>query len=75
MKIEVDKLQEIFHAAMDTDAPININTTRDNCESWDSINHLNLIVELEDVLNVSFTKEEIENMCSVNELIKILGGK
>ena len=33
---------------------------------WDSLNHLNLIVELEDEFNVSFEPEDIAEMKSLD---------
>ena len=37
----------------------SIEMTKDEIESWDSMGHLNLILEVEDTFGVSFTKEEI----------------
>ena len=75
MNITLTQLKEIFQSALDEPVEINPETTRDDIEAWDSINHLNLIVELEDKLNISFTKEEIEKFNSVKELLDILAKK
>lgn len=75
MKISINELQEIFRSALDEPVVITEETKRDDLEEWDSINHLNLIVELEDKLKISFTKEEIEKLNSVHELISILARK
>jgi acyl carrier protein len=42
---------------------------------WDSVNHLNLIVELEEQLNVSFSTEEIPEIKSVKDLMLLLEKK
>ena len=44
-------------------------------EGWDSFNHINLIVALEEALNVEFTTDEIASMSNVGELIVILQQK
>ena len=75
MNITINELQEIFRSALDEPVTISRETKRDDLEAWDSINHLNLIVELEDKLKVSFTKDEIEKLDSVDELITILEKK
>ena len=52
MVITIEQLQEIFRNAFSSDVPINSETSKENLPEWDSINHLNLIVELEDQLNL-----------------------
>lgn len=42
-----------------------------NCEQWDSMNHLNLIVELEMEYGVSFEPEEIAQMRSFDDVVRI----
>jgi acyl carrier protein len=75
MDITIVQLQEIFRSALDEPVEISLDSNRDNLEARDSINHLNLIVELEDSLKVSFSKGEIENLYSVKQLIEILKRK
>jgi acyl carrier protein len=75
MNITISELQDIFQSALDEPVIITEETKRDDVESWDSINHLNLIVELEDKLKISFTKEEIEHLDSVKQLIDIIQSK
>jgi len=43
--------------------------------SWDSLGHLNLILEIEDSLEISFTKEEIEHIDSLQGLLDIINSK
>ena len=45
------------------------------CEKWDSMAHLNLIVELEAEFGVSFEPEEIGGMQSYNDIINLLKKK
>ena len=50
---------------------IESSTLQSNCENWDSLNHLNLIIRLESDFGISFEPEEIGVMTSV-ETIKLL---
>lgn len=72
MKVTLPELQEIFERAFSSKQQINENTLRTDLDSWDSINHLNLIIELEDHYKVQFTKEQIESINSVSDIIKHL---
>lgn len=75
MDITLSRLNEIFSVAFGEAVLLNNDSSKENMELWDSINHLNLIVELEAELNVSFTPAEIEKMNSVKYLIQILREK
>lgn len=75
MAITIDQLQEIFRNAFSSDVSISSETNKDNLPEWDSINHLNLIVELEDQLNLQFTPEEIESIKSVHILLDLIQKK
>lgn len=46
-------------------------STPDTVETWDSIQHLNLVLALEGAFGLQFTPEEMEQMLSV-ELIAAL---
>jgi acyl carrier protein len=51
---------------------VNDNTSQDTCASWDSLHHLNLIVELETAFDISFEPEEIAKMKSIDAIEKII---
>jgi acyl carrier protein len=75
MDIKLEKLNEIFTKAFGEDVDLLITSDKENLSEWDSINHLNLIVELESSLNITFQPYEIESMKSVKVLIDILKTK
>jgi len=67
-----DKLKKIFSEIFETKiSEINDNSSADNVEKWDSLNHTNLILSLEEQFNISFTADEIIDMLNF-ELIKII---
>jgi acyl carrier protein len=45
------------------------------CEKWDSMNHLNLVVDLESEFGISLEPEEIGEMKSYNDIVRILNTK
>ncbi|MEI6681681.1 MAG: acyl carrier protein [Bacteroidota bacterium] len=46
-----------------------------NCEKWDSLRHLNLIIELESEFDISIEPEEIAEMKSFEDVFRILQRK
>jgi len=62
-------MEEIFNENIDKDMD------QKDCEKWDSLNHLNLIIDLESEFNISFEPEEIGTMTSVEKTIKTVEGK
>jgi acyl carrier protein len=65
--IEVVSL--VFNLAADE------NTSQRTCAEWDSLRHLNLIVELELEFDVSFEPEEIAQMKNIASIERILKTK
>jgi len=54
---------------------VNENSSPENIEQWDSLQHMNLILTLEQDLHVKFTDEEIAEMVDVNLILKALRNK
>jgi len=51
---------------------INKSTSMDNVDSWDSLKHINLILELEQEFKISLDTKEIESMLSFDVILKTL---
>ncbi len=68
-------LQPILQRVFPDESNFDINITKGEVLSWDSIGHLNLIVEIEDELGVSFSKEEIEKINSFQDLLDLINMK
>jgi acyl carrier protein len=56
---------DVFQLSIDDVRP---ETSADSIEAWDSLQHLNLVLALEQEFGIQFTPEEIEQLLSV-ELI------
>ncbi len=69
-----EKVIEILREVMD-DAAINAASNQDNTENWDSMHQLLLVAELEDAFDLSLEPEEIAEMRSVADILRILNSK
>lgn len=54
---------------------IDENCSQENCEKWDSLKHLELVVEIESEFNVELEPEEIAQMKSFKAIKQILSNK
>ena len=54
---------------------VNKETSQENCDNWDSIKQLSLVVELEKEFDVMFETEEIKQMKRYQDIISILSKK
>lgn len=57
------------------DNAIDASCSQKNCAAWDSMNHLNMIVELEMEFGVSFEPEEIARMTDFSAVCETLKAK
>jgi acyl carrier protein len=68
------ELQNVFHDVFDDPSiVISRDTTADDIEGWDSINHVRLIVSVEQRLGISLPTSEIVDLRNVGELIDLIG--
>ena len=51
---------------------INIDFMKENFETWDSIGHLQLIMNLESDFKIKFRMEEINNIQGVKDCIELV---
>jgi acyl carrier protein len=70
-----EELKPIILRVFPEEDCIKVEMKRNEVSSWDSIGHLNLILEIEDSLEISFTREEIENINSFEVLFDLVNSK
>ena len=54
---------------------ITAQSSPQNIQAWDSVQHLNLILALEQEFTVQFEPEEIDQMSSVDRILTVLQSK
>lgn len=69
-----NKILEIMRLVFHTDT-IDETCSQQSCAKWDSMNHLNLVVELEMAFGVSLEPEEIALMRSYDDVLRIIKNK
>jgi acyl carrier protein len=56
-------------------ARIQTDSAPETIESWDSVQHLNLALTLEERFSVQLSPEEIERMRNIGEIVKLIESK
>lgn len=68
-----DRLTEIFRDFFDDDdIVISDETTSDDIEDWDSLEHINLIVAIEQEFGMKFSMGEVTGMKNVGAMVDII---
>ena len=68
-----ERLTEVFRDVFDDDGlEITDETTADDIEDWDSLEHISLISAVEKAFKIRFTMKEVSGMKNVGEMISIL---
>lgn len=64
-----EQLNEIFRDVFDDeDITVHDKTTADDIEDWDSLEHINLIVAVEEAFDIKFSMGTVVSMENVGEL-------
>ena len=67
------EVKEVLAKVLEIDiATILDNATQKDIAKWDSLQHLNLIVEIEDKYDISIDPEDISEMLSIDKIIEII---
>lgn len=69
-----EKALEILKNLFELDT-VDETCSQENCEKWDSMGQLNLVVELESEFGVNLEPEEIGEMKCFKDIIRILSKK
>lgn len=71
-----DKIKNIMSAVFDIDKDnIGDDASTTNLENWDSINHMNLVLAIEEEFNIVFDDEEIVQITSLKSIETTLANK
>lgn len=69
-------LNSVFRRVFDNDGITIFDAmTANDVEEWDSLAHINLIMEIEAQFNVKFTVDDIVDIKDVGEMIQLIENK
>ncbi|WP_183579716.1 acyl carrier protein [Mucilaginibacter sp. X5P1] len=76
-KIDVlKKVNAVFIDVLDNeDIVLTYETTADDVEDWDSLNHIQLVVAIEKLFKTRFTSQEIQSWKNVGEMLDCIISK
>ena len=76
MENVLPRVQKAFSPAFEVEpSSITINTVPGDVNAWDSMGHVTLASSLEQEFNLSFDVDELMEMESVREIVRILQSK
>lgn len=68
-----ERLHEVFWDVFDDEnIRIGEETTANDIEDWDSLEHINLVVAVEKKFNIKFNMGEVNSMKNVGEMVDII---
>ena len=73
---QLGKLSDIFRVLFNRpDLELTDDLTAKDVPGWDSFNHVNLIINIEEEFGVRFSNDEVGGMQNVGNLKKLLASK
>jgi len=72
----IDRLQAIFRETFEKpDFVLTLETVAADVDNWDSFNHINLVMRIEEDFGISFSTQEIGALASVKDLLAAISSK
>lgn len=69
----LEKLQDVYRDILDDDSIVlTEETTADDIEAWDSLTHVQIVAEIQDVFGVNFSAKEMLLWESVGDIVDAL---
>ena len=68
-----ERLNEVFRDMFDDESiTVNDQTTADDIEDWDSLEHINLMAAVESEFGIKFSMGQVVTMKNVGEMVDII---
>ena len=68
-----ERLNEVFRDVFDDEEiTVNADTTADDIEDWDSLEHINLSAAVEQEFGIKFSMGQVVSMKNVGEMVSII---
>ena len=72
---QLARLTNVFRTLFNqSELVLRDDMTAADVAGWDSFNHVNLVILIEEEFNVRFSTDEVSSMANVGDLIRILIG-
>jgi len=72
----LEKVNEVFIDILDNeDIVLSYETTANDVDDWDSLNHIQLVVAIEKKFKIRFTSQEIQSWKNVGEMLDCILSK
>ena len=69
-------IKRVMADVLDLDVnAITDDTSMDNSPKWDSANHIQLVLALEEAFSISFDVSELESMVSFFDIVNVIQSK
>jgi acyl carrier protein len=70
------KIEKIFYKVLDNESLIiTRETSANDIDNWNSLNHMILISEIEDDFSIKFKLKDLNKMRNVGDMIDIINSK
>ena len=71
-----EKMNEVFRDVFeDYDITVTDETTADDIEDWDSLEHITLVVSMEREFDMKFDLKEVNKLANVGEMADLIASK
>jgi acyl carrier protein len=70
MELIEQKVISIANQILKTE--LDINSSMDDIESWDSLQHIQILFSIEDEFRINFSEAELVSMRSIRDIINIV---
>ena len=69
-------VRRIFREVFDDDTlEVNDSTNSSDIEDWDSLEHISLVVSMENEFNLKFDLKEVNKLANVGEMVDLIASK